>query len=812
MAEGKEKPKKERYDPQEAEPMWQKFWEEKGIYKFNAKDKGEVYSIDTPPPTVSGKMHLGHSFSYSQQDFIARYKKMRGFNVFYPFGTDDNGLPTKLLIEKEKGVSASKMSRKEFVQLCLKTLKEELRPKYVADWKRIGMSCDFDMFYTTINEHCQKISQKSFLDLYKDGREYRTEAPAMYCPKCQTAISQVECEDKEIPSFFNDVVFKVDGKDLIIATTRPELLPACVAVFYHPDDKRYKKYKGKTANVPLFDFEVPILEDPKADPEKGTGIVMCCTFGDSTDTEWQKAHHLPIKEAISKEGKMTKITGKYDGMSIVTARKMIIEDMKDQRLLVSQEPIKHAVNVHERCGTPIEFVHSKQWFIKYLDLKEDMLRWGKELKWFPEHMKNRYDNWVQGLQWDWCISRQLPFGVPFPVWYCKDCDEVITAEEKDLPVDPVDDKPPVDKCPKCGSKNFIPEKDIINTWATSSLTPQIAAALVPEMYEQIYPMSLRPQAHDIISFWLFNTVVKSRLHNKANPWKDVVISGWALDPHGKKMSKSKGNVVEPQVMIEKYSADCLRFWAAGSKLGDDLPFQEKDFVTAQKIITKLWNAAKFAAMHLEDYNPEEEVELEAYDKAVLSKMNRMIDTCTKYFDNYEYSKTKSDVEAFFWQNICDFYLEIAKDRLYNPDKRGEMQRKSAQHTLYNLILTTIKMLAPIMPHITEEIYQKYFKKNEKAESIHVSEWPSVDKKLIDENAELIGDVVDFAVERVRRAKSEQNVSLKEPIKKLVIEAKIDEEGFEKIKEDLKGVTHAEEIGFETIKPDSEKDMECVIDI
>lgn len=811
MAEDNKK-SKNKYNPSEAEPKWQKFWDENGVYKFDPKAKGEIFSIDTPPPTVSGKMHLGHSFSYSQQDFIARYKKMKGFNVFYPFGTDDNGLPTKLLIEKEKKVKAADMGRKDFVQLCLKVLKDELRPKYIADWKRIGMSCDFEMFYTTINDHCQRISQKSFLDLYKIGREYRTEAPAMYCPKCQTAISQVECEDKELSSFFNDVVFKVDGKDLIIATTRPELLPACAAVFYHPDDKRYQKYKGKNAKVPLFDFEVPILEDPKADPEKGTGIVMCCTFGDSTDAEWQKAHHLPIKEAINKQGKMTKISGKYEGMSIETARKMIIDDMKDKRLLISQKPIKHAVNVHERCGTPIEFVHSKQWFIKYLDLKEDMLKWGKELNWFPGHMRNRYENWVKGLQWDWCISRQLPFGIPFPVWYCKDCDEVITADEKNLPVDPVEDKPPVDKCPKCGSSEFIPEKDIINTWATSSLTPQIAAALVPDMYDKIYPMSLRPQAHDIISFWLFNTVVKSRIHNKINPWKDVVISGWALDPHGKKMSKSKGNVVSPQVMIEKYSADCLRFWAAGSKLGDDLPFQEKDFVTGQKIITKLWNAAKFAAMHLEDYNHEEEVELEEYDRAVLSKLNVMIENCTKYFDNYEYSKTKNDVEAFFWQNICDYYLEIAKDRLYNPDKRGKMQRKSAQYTLYRLILSTIKMFAPIMPYITEEIYQLYFKKNEKAESVHLSGWPSADKTLIDSNAEFIGDLVNSAVEYVRRAKSEQNISLKEPIKRIVIEAKISQDSFEKIKDDIKGVTHAEEVSFEAIKPESKKDSEFIIDI
>lgn len=812
MSSDNKKPKKEKYDAQEAEAKWQKFWQEKGIYKFDPDSECKIYSIDTPPPTVSGKMHLGHSFSYSQQDFIARFKRMKGFNVFYPFGTDDNGLPTKLLIEKEKKVKASMMSRKEFVQLCLKTLKDELRPKYISDWKKIGMSCDFSLFYTTINEHSQKISQKSFIDLYKEGREYRAEAPAMHCPKCQTAISQVECEDKEISSFFNDIVFKVDEEDLIISTTRPELLPACVAVFYHPDDDRYKKYKGKNAKVPLFDFEVPILEDHRADPEKGTGIVMCCTFGDSTDAEWQKAHNLPIKESIGKDGKMTKLAGKYESMTIETARKVIIEDMKDKRLLISQKPIKHAVNVHERCGTPVEFVHSKQWFIKYLDLKEDMIRWGKELNWFPPHMKNRYDNWVEGLQWDWCISRQLPFGIPFPVWYCKKCDEVITAKEEDLPVDPVEDKPPLDKCPKCGSQEIVPEEDIINTWATSSLTPQISASLVPEKYEDIYPMSLRPQAHDIISFWLFNTVVKSRLHNKLNPWKDVAISGWALDPHGKKMSKSKGNVVEPQKMIEKYSADSLRFWAAGSKLGEDLPFQEKDFLTGKKMITKLWNASKFAAMHLEDYNPSEKAELEEYDRSVLSKLNRMIKECTENFESYEYSKVKSDVDKFFWQNICDLYLEIAKDRLYNPDKRGEMQRRSAQYTLYRLILSTIKMLAPIMPHITEEIYQKYFKENEKSESIHISEWPLSDDSLIDERAEIVGSIVDLAVEHTRRAKSEQNVSLKEPVKKLVIEAKITPEEFEKIRSDIKAVTHAEVLDFAAIPSESKKDFQCIVNI
>lgn len=792
-----------KYDPKEAEPKWQKYWEDNNIYRFDPENtEKEIYSIDTPPPTVSGKMHMGHAFSNSQQDFIARYKRMKGYNVLQPFGTDDNGLPTQTLIQKEKKVKATSMERTDFRNLCLETLEKELKPKYIQDWKRLGISCDFNVKYSTIDPHCQKISQKSFLDLYKAGRQYRQEAPAMWCPHCKTAISQVECEDANISSFFNDIVFKVenDGKEeeLIIATTRPELLPACVAVFYHPEDKRYQHLKGKEAKVPLFDFKVPILEDERADPEKGTGIVMCCTFGDSTDAEWQKAHNLPIKEAIGKDGMMTEIAGKYKDQRIESARKMIIEDMKDQRLLISQEPISHAVNVHERCGTPIEFVHSKQWFVKYLDLKDDMIKWGNQLNWFPQHMKNRYDNWVNGLQWDWCISRQIPFGIPFPVWYCEDCDEVILAKEEDLPVDPVEDKPPVTECPKCQSKNIIPETDIINTWATSSLTPTIVIELFngKPVYEKLKnnPESMRPQGHDIISFWLFNTVVKSQLHYNMNPWSDCYISGWMLDPKGKKMSKSKGNIIEPQVMIEKYSADALRYMSGGCKLGDDLPFPEKDLLTGQKFITKMWNASKFAIMHLEDYNQEKPENLEAFDRWALAKLNEIIKKATESFDIYEFSKTKQEAEKYFWQIFCDNYLEISKDRLYNPDQRGEEQRRSAQYTLYNVLSSVLKMMSPFTPHITEEIYHLYFKEKENKESIHISDWPTADDSMIDENIIKAGDNAVAVIAAVRKFKAENSLSLKEDLKKMIIASK-DNESLKPFVDDLKSTTRALEIEF-----------------
>ena len=786
-----------KYNPKEIEAKWQKFWEENETYKFDPNQTKKIYSIDTPPPTVSGKMHMGHAFGNSQQDFIARYKRMQGFNVLQPFGTDDNGLPTQMLVQKLKKVRAQDMDRKAFRKLCLDTIEKELKPRYTLDWKKLGISCDFDVNYSTINPHCQKVSQKSFIELYEKGKEYRKEAPAMFCPKCRTAISQVECEDKEFDTFFNDIIFKTDNKELIIATTRPELLPACVAVFYNPEDTRYQKLKGKMAKVPLFDFEVPILEDKKADIEKGTGLVMCCTFGDQTDMEWQKAHNLPIKEAISLNGRMSSLSGKYENMKPEEARKEIIKDLKEKKLLKNQKPLKHAVNVHERCGTPIEFIHSKQWFIKYLDLKKDMLKWGNKLNWYPKHMKNRYDNWVKGLAWDWCISRQIPFGIPFPVWYCKKCDEVIIAKEKDLPVDPIVDKPPIDKCPNCNSTEFVPETDIINTWATSSLTPTIVKELFKgkPCYNTLInnPVSLRPQGHDIVSFWLFNTVVKSKLHFNMLPWNDCFINGWMLDPKGKKMSKSKGNIIEPQGMIDKYSADALRFMSAGCKLGDDLPFQEKDLLTGHKFCNKLWNASNFVFMHIENYKPRKHPELSLMDKWLLSKLNKTIKISTEAYEKYDFMRNKMDTEKFFWQSFCDNYLEIVKYKLYNAN---EKEKESSQYCLYNSLLSVLKLMAPVMPHITEEIYQFYFIKHEKTKSLHLSKWPEFDNKLINEDIEKTGDLIINIISEVRKFKSQNQLSLKEELS--LLEIKADKEMQDKLKpalNDLKNTLKLKEIKF-----------------
>lgn len=778
-----------------------KFWEDEKIYSFDVKSKKEIFSIDTPPPTVSGKMHIGHAFSYAQQDFIARYKRMRGFNVFYPFGTDDNGLPTERLIEKLNGIRVRDMERQAFIELCLSNLKQ-LLPSFIQDWKNIGCSCNFNILYSTIDDDSRRISQKSFLSLYKIGREERREAPSIWCPECQTAIAQVELKDKELESHFNDIVFMIDGKEVIIATTRPELLGSCVAVFVHPDDERYKSFIGKKAKVPLYNFEVPVLADKRVDMSKGTGIVMCCTFGDLTDIEWQKAHNLEIKMSIGKDGRMTELAGKYKGLEIKDARKSIIEDLKKQNLLRGQKVIKHIVNVHERCECPIEFIVSKQWFIKYLDLKEKFLELGKKIEWKPEFMRYRYENWIRGLQWDWCISRQRYFGVPFPVWYCKKCDEVIVADEKQLPVDPLKDKPLINQCPKCGCKEFVPETDVLDTWATSSLTPQIAIERAEKIFKtklksKLFPYSLRPQAHDIISFWAFNTIVKSWMHEQSIPWKNIMISGF-VTLEGEKMSKSKGNVVQPQEIIKKYGVDALRYWASTSKLGEDFDYQEKELVAGQRFMNKLRNASKFVGMFIQDYKFKkiDTSNITIVDKWILSKINELVKSVTKYFDDYEYSKAKAEAEYFFWHIFCDYYLEIVKDRLYN-EQRNEKEKESAKTTLYYTFRCLLKIFAPFVPYATEEIWQQLFAKREKCKSIHISSWPEYLRELENKEDEQVGEKVIEIISRVRQEKTKNKKSMKSRVR-VYIEKPIYKHVYNVI-DDLKAVLNAEIIENEEFK-------------
>ena len=779
-----------KYNFKEIEEKWKNFWEKEKIFEFNPINKKNIYSIDTPPPYISGKMHIGHAFSYSQQDFIIRFQRMflanKNGGIFYPFGTDDNGLPTERFIEKTKNVKSKNMGRADFIDLCIKTLKE-ITPDCIQDFKNLGISADYNVYYSTIDDNSRKISQKSFIDLYKSGEAYQKEFPTMWCPECQTSIAQAELEDKNEKSLFSTLKFSCENKNLPIATTRPELLGACVAVFVHPSDKKYSDFVGKKARVPLFNFEVPIIKDASADPNKGTGALMVCSYGDKYDVDAINRHKLIPKIILDTSGRVN--FGEYKGLKIKEARKKILEDLKKENLILEQKEINHVVNCHDKCGQEIEFIPTNQWFIKILDKKKKFIEQGNKIKWYPEFMHKRYDNWVNGLEWDWSISRNRHFGVPIPVWKCRKCNEIILAKEKELPVDPLQIKK---NCPKCKSE-AEPEKMVFDTWATSSLTPQIASSLIKN--KVVIPYSLRPQGHDIIRTWAFYTIVKSYLHENKIPWKEIVISG-NVSLGGEKMSKSKGNVVSPIDIMDKYGSDALRFWAAGSKLGNDLDYQEKDLMAGTKMINKIINASRFVFMNLGDYHFKKPKKLEKLDELFLNKLNYLVKNCTDEFKKYEYSRVKQEVEQFFWKDFCDNYLEIVKKRIY----QGEGNLKlSAQYTLYKSLLTILKLISPIMPFISEEIYQEYFKRNEKIKSIHLSSWPEVNNKEKEnkKDAEIL-DKLYFIISQIRQEKSKQQKPMNcEIILTLV------KEDYQKIKsvlEDLKNVSNAKVIkegkGFE----------------
>ncbi|MFO8184221.1 MAG: valine--tRNA ligase [Candidatus Aegiribacteria sp.] len=781
-----------RYRPKESEPRWQEYWDREGIFRFNPGSGKPVYSIDTPPPTVSGKIHMGHVFSYVQAEAMARYHRMRGREVFYPFCFDDNGLPSERFTEREKNVRAQDMPRSRFIQLCLEVT-AEAEEMFRDLWTRFGFSCDWDLLYTTIDPWVQRISQRSFLDLNDRGMIYRKESPTLWCPECRTAVAQAETEDREFPSVFHDLEFPLaDGDGMIpIATTRPELLPACVAVFVNPDDPRWKNLAGRKARVPLFDHEVEIFTDRRVDMEKGNGVVMCCTFGDTTDIEWWQEYGLDLRIVLDSRGHMNSLAGFLEGMFWKKARKVLVRKLEEEGFRKDGRDIEHAVNVHERCGTPLEYLVGQQWFVRILDKKEELLRKGAEVNWYPPHFKVRFDHWVENLKWDWCISRQRYYGVPFPVWYCESCGEPVFAREEDLPVDPLEDSP-CEPCPSCGRESFVPESDVMDTWATSSLTPQINARWGEDNErEGLLPMSLRPQAHDIIRTWAFYTIAKAHLHFDDVPWRDVMISGHALNPSGEKMSKSKGNVAgDPLLALEQYSADELRYWSCSSKLGSDVLFSQEVLGDGRRLVTKLWNAVKFGASRLEDYDPKLEPELKPYDRWILSSFTRTAGMATSGMDEYEYATAMNRAEHFFWKILCDNYLEIAKKRLYSEDDRNG--RISAQYALYRVLYGCLRLFAPVLVHVTEELYQAIFRPLEGHASIHLAPWPL--PEYMDERALETGDLSLRIIEEARKFKSENSLSMAAPLKSLEVSAPARMlTGLRELEDDLLSVSRAADI-------------------
>ncbi len=800
-----------RYLHLEYDQQMRELWQKNQTYR-QKNSNFKTYTIDTPPPTVSGSLHIGHIFSYTQTDIIARYKRMTGHNVFYPFGFDCNGLATERFVEKKHNTNVSKLGREKFIDLCLSTT-EEMKVKFVHLWRMMGLSAELEKTYSTIAPDVQKIAQESFIDLVKKDYAYIKSEPALYCTQCRTTVAQAELDDIEQATTFYDIAFETTHDEkIVIATTRPELLPSCVAILLHPDDKRFQHLKNKQAVVPLFGQVVPILSDESVMMEKGSGLVMVCTFGDKTDIEWYKKHKLPHVPSIGFDGKFLASAGVLVGLNVTDARKKVIELLQEKNLILQQKPIQNSVNVHERCKHPIEYAILPQWFIKVVEHSQEFLKIAEKIHWYPMHMKARFDDWVKNLSWDWCISRQRVFGIPFPVWYCNDCGAILLADVSQLPIDPQQNaynKP----CHQCQGTNIRPEKDVMDTWNTSSLTPYICKALysdngqspfnfsssstpIEDPNQNFIPMSMRPQAHDIIRTWAFYTIVKSWMHDKTLPWHDIVVSGYVLSENKEKISKSKDNApTEPEKLLTQYAPDAIRFWTASGTLGQDIAFSPEQISIGQKLLTKLWNALKFVhinnqAHQIPQIKPEK---LGLVNAWIIDQLQASLKEYHTHFEKNEFSLALQTVEKLFWHDFCDNYLEIIKDQFFNPANYTTEEIEATMWTLNHVAFTILQLYSPYLPHITEYLYQQIFAKRLNVSSIHLTQFLQGAKSDIEivQQMNLLLDVIG----QVRKLKTGAQLSLRTEIKNLTI-CGISKEQAQLIQENqtiIKGVCKARNI-------------------
>ncbi|WP_456472166.1 valine--tRNA ligase [Methanocaldococcus sp.] len=777
----------------------QKKWEKEKIYEFKEDSEKPPYIIDTPPPYPTGRLHLGHALNWTYMDIIARYKRMKGFNVLFPQGWDCHGLPTEVKVEEIYKITKSDVDRKKFRELCIKLTEENIK-KMRDQIKSLGISIDWSREYITMKPDYIKKSQTAFVRMYKDGLIYRGKFPVNWCPRCQTAIAFAEVEYIERETYLNYIKFPSADSDeyLLIATTRPELMAACVAILVNPEDERYKNIVGKEFIVPLFGQKVKVLADELVEKDFGTGAVMVCTFGDKTDVLWVNKYNLPIIKAINERGELTEVAGKYKGLKTEEARKKIIEDLKKESYLVKQERIKQNVGVCWRCKTPIEIVVTEQWFVNVKKLIPRVKEIADEIRWVPEHMKIRLLNWIENMDWDWVISRQRIFATPIPVWYCQDCGNIVVAKEEDLPIDPTETSY---TCDKCGSTNLKPETDVLDTWMDSSITPMVITKWLDdeEFFKKHYPVQLRPQGHDIIRTWAFYTIVKSIALTNKKPWEEIVINGMVFGEDGYKMSKSRGNVVEPDEIINKYGADALRLWASNSVVGDDVQFLWKEVDYGYRFLRKLWNACRFAKLHIKDEDIERlkkkrEVN-NLVDRWILSKLQRLIDRVDKDLNKYRFN-TIVEIYKFVWHEFCDNYIEMVKYRLYGEDEKA---KEEAKYTLYYSIDKIIRLLAPFAPHFSDYLADIY-----KIDNLHFI-FPKVDKNLIDETAERYGEIVKNTIISIRKYKANKGLALNAPIKKVEIYTE-DEETYKALNqaiEDIKGTLKIEELSVVKGKPSLE---------
>ncbi len=816
------------FDSTVAEEKWGEAWQRAGVHRFDEEGKGQTFVIDTPPPTVSGSLHVGHVFSYTQTDVLARYQRMRGKNVFYPMGWDDNGLPTERRVQNffhvrcEPGVPHEpglhlamaddearkapprKISRRNFIDLCLAlTVEDEKAFKNL--WQRLGLSVDWTLEYSTISDTSRRLAQASFLDLHQKGQTYNVEAPTMWDVDFRTAVAQAEVEDRPQKGAFHDIRFGVEGGGaFVIATTRPELLAACVGVAAHPDDDRYRGLFGKRALTPIFRVPVPIFKSPLVDKEKGTGILMVCTFGDQTDVVWWREHKLALRQVVGRTGHLVPVTFGSEafpsedaasantayallaGKSLKEAQRSVVEMLRDPAhaaerggaaaLVGEPRPIEHAVKFFEKGDRPLEFMTTRQWFVRVLEHKQELLAAGDRITWHPDFMRLRYKNWTENLNLDWCVSRQRYFGVPFPLWYPvkangdSDFDRPIVASLKSLPVDPTADVPPgFTEAQREKPGGFRGESDVFDTWFTSSLSPQIASGWLdrPERHHKLFPMDLRPQSHEIIRTWAFYTIVKAHLHEGAIPWRHVAISGWVLDPDRKKMSKSKGNVITPLHLLDQYGADAVRYWSLSARLGTDTAFDEKVLKVGRRLVVKLWNAAKFVLQQEGEPGPI----TRELDRSFLSQLRATVAKAGEAMEAFEYANALGTIERFFWGGFTDTYVEMVKARcraLDDPEGRG-----SALATLRLASLTFVRLLAPFLPYVAEEVWSWTVSPGAKAPgavpSVHRAPWPTeadfAHLPPVDGEGAVFQAAVAF-LEAVNRAKSARGATVGRHVKHL----------------------------------------------
>ncbi len=815
------------------EAKWGAVWEEQGTYRFDRDHtRAEIYSIDTPPPTVSGSLHVGHVFSYTHTDTIARFQRMRGKEVFYPMGWDDNGLPTERRVQNFYGVQCDPslpyldgfeppfngdvptgkkkpqsvhISRRNFVELCDRlTAEDEI--VFENLWRGLGLSVDWSMTYATIDERSQRVAQRAFLHNLQRGEAYQAEAPVLWDVDFKCAVAQAELDDREMPGAYHRIPFHRIAADggvgdpIHIETTRPELLAACVALVAHPDDERYQPLFGTSVRTPLYGVEVEVRAHALADPEKGSGIAMICTFGDTTDVVWWREMQLPTRSIVGIDGRILRDTPdwilaagpdavtRYEelaGKTVKSAQGAVVEQLRATGELDGEpRPITHPVKFYEKGDRPLEIVTSRQWYLRNggrdAELRDALLRRGTELAWHPPYMQARFTNWTEGLNGDWLVSRQRFFGVPFPVWYPVtadgeiDHDHPILADEARLPIDPSSDAPTgFDESQRGQPGGFAGDPDIMDTWATSSLTPQIATGWGedPDLFAKTFPMDLRPQGHDIIRTWLFSTVLRSHLEHGSLPWTNTALSGWILDPDRKKMSKSQGNVVTPDHLLAEHGADAVRYWAANGRPGTDTAFDPGQMKVGRRLSIKLLNASKFA-LSLGDTGADTDRSFllaadpseitEPLDLAMITRLTALVDEATVAFEGYDYARALERTESFFW-NFCDEYLELVKGRAYGAG--GTVPATSAIASLRLALSVLLRLFAPFLPYVTEEVWSWW-----QPGSIHRSEWPSADKLRAVSIAgdPLVYEVASAVLGEVRKAKTEQKRSLRTEVARIVV--------------------------------------------